>query len=285
VEGFTVNLRCPTYESLCFKEPDIKICSSCDFFLTEESCKQNGGCNWYQPELKCQSKNDNKSCSNDFGDLTDKDSSFITNLVFQYPGCRLCADKTVVPYTEKCECTTFFKKDETKCCEDDENCIEFDLIGYKIKSDEGLPTSCEEINETDNTASKKSGSSKQKKKKTKKLTQAEIDELKKLYTKTLMETLEIYDISIPLNSFLNGEKYIENEYTLNPLVNEDILKRVETSQTGDKKKGKGSKKNNKSTDGKGKDKKKSNSSKDCKESEENENINLLKKISLSIKLN
>ena len=63
------------------------------------------------------------------------------------------------------------------------------------------------------------------------------------------------------------------------------MKREETSQTGDKKKGKGSKRNNKLADGKGKDKKKSSNSKDCKESEENESINLLKKISLSIKLN
>eukprot|EP00833_Pecoramyces_ruminatium_P007253 jgi/Orpsp1_1/1181285/evm.model.c7180000076596.1 len=60
-----------------------------------------------------------------------------------------------------------------------------------------------EIEEKDNLTSKKNTS--KQKKKSKKLTQTEIDELKKNYTRTLMETVEIYDVYIPLNSFLHGE--------------------------------------------------------------------------------
>ncbi|OUM62524.1 hypothetical protein PIROE2DRAFT_61833 [Piromyces sp. E2] len=154
-----------------------------------------------------------------------------------------------------------------------------------IKNEE----SKEEDNIENDSASKKDGS-KLKKKKSKKLTQTEIDELKKLYTKTLMETMEIYDVIIPLDSFLHGEKYIENEYILNPLVDENLLKRVDSSQSGDKKKSKkanskNGKTKNKETDSKGKDKKKNLVKKDSKEIEDKESIDLTKKISFSIKLN
>jgi hypothetical protein len=152
-----------------------------------------------------------------------------------------------------------------------------------------------EVEEKENVSSKKDKS--KQKKKSKKLSQAEIDELKNLYTRTLMEEIEIYDVYIPLNSFLHGEKYIEDIYILNPLIDENILRRVEENTSNDKKKNKGSKKNNvngkkgeKSKESennktKGKDKKKNISSKDIKETVEAENINLTKKISLSIKLN
>ncbi|ORX84387.1 hypothetical protein BCR32DRAFT_291370 [Anaeromyces robustus] len=146
----------------------------------------------------------------------------------------------------------------------------------------------EDLNEEDNSTSKRS-TPKAKKKKSKKLTQTEIDELKKQYEKTLMESIEIYDVYIPLNSFLHGEKLIENEYILNPLINENLLKREEPNQNNDKKKNKSTKKSKKTTDNesnqtKGKDKKK-NSKGESQENEEIENANLTKKISLSIRLN
>ncbi|ORX52146.1 L domain-like protein [Piromyces finnis] len=116
------------------------------------------------------------------------------------------------------------------------------------------------------------------------------EKIKNMYTKTLMETIEIYDIKVPLNSFLHGEKIIDNEYILNPLVDENLLKRSDNYQINDKKRGKNTspknnKNKNKESENKGKDKKKNMTDKDSKYIEDKENFDLTKKITLSIKLN